>query len=80
MRITEKDIQRQCNITGSYLNKRVRMYAEDGIWFCAIMDDRGSGIAYVLTSRGSKREVYNEIYAINNTLCYMASKGIMPRY
>lgn len=80
MRITEKDIERQCETLSKLIGKKVKMWAECGIYYCAIMTEAGGGVAYVLTDRGSKSTIYGQMAKMIYLLDYMGYKKLCIHY
>ena len=78
-RISEKDLTRKCETISRMMGKPVKWWAECGIWFVAVRTEQGNAIAYQLTSRGTKKEVYSELCAIENALNYIANNGLAVR-
>ena len=80
MRITEKDIERQCDMLSKLIGRKVRMWAECGRYYCGIVSELGSGVAYVLTDRDSKTVVYGQMSKMIYLLDYMGYKKMFIHY
>ena len=80
MKVTEKDIQRQCEILSRLIGKNVKMWSECGIYYCGITTESGGGVASVLTDRDSKRVVFGQMAKMIYLLDYMGFKKLSIHY
>lgn len=80
MRITERDLERQCETLSKLIGKRVRMWRECGIYYCGITTENGGGVEYVLTDRDSKSVVYYQMAKLIYLLDYMGYKKMSIHY
>lgn len=79
MIVTEKDIERQCEVLSRLTGRKVKMWAECGIYYCGITSE-GGGVAHVLTDRGSKRVVFGQMAKMIYLLDYMGHKKLSIHY
>lgn len=79
MRVTERDIERQCETLSKLIGKKVKMWAECGIYYCGITTE-GGGVSYVLTDRDSKSVVFGQMAKMIYLLDYMGYKKLSIHY